>query len=91
MKFSIEVGDATKQRIEYDFNQLLGQLVIRLNQKAVKRRMRLFNEPVVETQVVHIKDGEPMTVRIEKERKWLFGQKCRVFLNGRLYKCFTGV
>jgi hypothetical protein len=28
---------------------------------------------------------------IEKERKLLYGQKCRVFLNNRLYKCYDGV
>ena len=91
MKFCIEVGDAHQHRVEYHFNQLLGRLVIRLNQKAIKRRVRLFNEPVQEAHVVQIEDGEPMAVRIEKERRLLFGQKCRVFLNERLYKCYLGV
>jgi hypothetical protein len=34
---------------------------------------------------------ERVVVRIEKERKLLFGQRCRVFVNNRLYKCFEGV
>src|SRR2546427_9544884 len=31
-----------------------------------------------------------LAVRIEKERRRLFGQKCRVFLNERLYKFYQG-
>jgi hypothetical protein len=91
MKFRIEVGEVNKHQIEYKFNQLLGRLVINLNQKPVKRRVRLFNEPLLETHVVHITEGERTAVRIEKERRFLFGQRCRVFLDGRLYRCFAGV
>jgi hypothetical protein len=29
-------------------------------------------------------------VRFEKERISTFSQKCRVFVNDRLYKCFEG-
>ena len=91
MKFCVEVGDTKKHVIEYCFNQLLGRLVIKLNQKEVKRTLRLFNEPILEMYPVQVEAGEPLTVRIEKERDRLFGQKCRVFLNGRLFKYYKGV
>ena len=90
MKFCIEVGEIKKHRIEYDFNQLLGRLIIRLDRKEVMRNIRLFNEPVWETHQVQVKEAELVAVRIEKERRQLFGQKCRVFLNERLYKFFQG-
>jgi hypothetical protein len=43
------------------------------------------------TLIVRLGKNERINVRIEKERKLLFGQKCRVFLNDRLYKCYEGV
>ena len=54
------------------------------------RNIRLFNEPVWETHQVQVKEAEQLTVRFEKERRQLFGQKYRVFLNERLYKFFQG-
>jgi hypothetical protein len=91
MKFCLEVGETERHLIEFDFNQLLGQLHIRVNRKEVKSSMRLFDEPLTETHTLQIGEAESLTVRIEKERKMLFGQKCRVFLNDRLYKYYEGV
>jgi len=91
MKFRIEVGDEKKHQIEYEFNQLLGRLVIKSDQQGVKRRVRWFNEPVKETHLLRADAGEQLTVRIEKERRPLLGCKCLVFLNERLFKCYEGV
>lgn len=91
MKFNLEIGEAEKHVLEFNFDQLLGQLVIKVNQKEIKRSVRLFNEPIRETHTLQVGDGEVVIVRIEKERKLLFGQKCRVFLNDRLYKYYEGV
>ena len=91
MKFCIEVGEAEHHTIEFNFNQLLGQLSIRVNKQEVKRNGRLFNEPLAETHTLEVGEHERIVVRIEKERKQLFGNKCRVFLNDRLYKYYEGV
>jgi len=91
MKFCLEVGETERHLIEFEFNQLLGQLHIRVNRQEIKRQVRLFNEPVRETHVVQVGRNERWTVRIEKERKPLFGQRCRVFLNERLYRCYEGL
>ena len=91
MKFSLEVGEIERTQIEYAFNQLLGQLCIRVNQQAVKNQVRLFDEPLTETHTLEVGKSERISVRIEKERKLLFGQRCRVFVNNRLFKCFEGV
>jgi hypothetical protein len=40
---------------------------------------------------VTVGDGERMVVRFEKERISTFSQKCRVYLNDRLYKYYEGV
>lgn len=91
MKFCLEVGETERHLIEFAFNQLLGQLRIRVNKKEVKSSVRLFDEPLTETHTLQVGEAGNLTVRIEKERKMLFGQKCRVFLNDRLYKYYEGV
>ncbi len=83
MRFNLEIGEAEKHVVEFNFDQLLGQLVIKVNKQEIKRSVRLFNEPVKETHTLRVGDGEGVIVRIEKERKLLFGQKYRVFLNDR--------
>ena len=91
MKFCLEVGELERHVIEFNFNQLLGELRISVNRLEVKRNVRLFDEPLTETHTLRVGRDERLTVRIEKERKLLFGQKCRVFLNDRLFKCYEGV
>ena len=91
MKFCLEVGELERHVIEFNFNQLLGELRISVNRQGVKRNVRLFDEPLTETHTLQLGRAERTIVRIEKERKLLFGQKCRVFLNDRLFKCYEGV
>ena len=91
MKFSLEIGEVEKHVVEYEFNQLLGVLTIKVNQKAVKRHVRLFDEPLKELHVFVVGNEEKFSVKIEKERKLLFGQKNRVFVNDRLVKYCEGV
>lgn len=91
MRFSLEVGEIERHVVEFSFDQLLGQLVIKVDKKEVKRQVRLFNEPIRETHTLRVGDGERLIVRIEKERKQLLGQRCKVFLNDRLYKLYDGL
>jgi hypothetical protein len=91
MKFCLEIGRLEKHLIEFSFNQLMGQLVIRVNHREIKRNTRLFNEPVKEVHSIEVGRNERLNVRIEKERKPLFGEKYRVFLNERLYQYYEGV
>ena len=90
MKFSIEVGEKERHRLEYCFNQLLGSMVIKVNDKPIKKSVRLVNEPVLEVHVVVVGKNEKSTVRIEKERKPLMGHRNRLFVNNRLVKVFEG-
>ena len=91
MKFSIEIGETQKHRLDYAFNQLLGKLVIRINERLVKQSVRLFNEPRLEVHTFALGDPERSEVRIEKERKPLLGHRNRLYVNNRLLKVFEGV
>jgi len=91
VRFAIEIGDTEKHRLEYNFNQLLGSLVIKVNEKAIKKSVRLINEPVLEVHAFVVGNREKSDVRIEKERKPLVGCKNRLYVNNRLVKVFNGM
>ena len=91
MKFRVEIGEVEKHVIEFSFNQLLGQLEIKIDRCKVKRNTWLLNEPVRETHTFEVGRNERFNVRIEKERKPLVGERCRVFLNDRLFQYHEGV
>ena len=91
MKFCIEIGTVEKHTIEFTFNQLFGRLSIKVDNREVKKSQWLFNEPLAETYDLNVGERENIAVRIEKHRKPLFGNRCRVFLNQRLMKVQDGV
>jgi hypothetical protein len=84
MRFTIEVGESEKHVVEFNFNQLLGSLLIMVDNKPVHRSTRIFNEPVSEVYKFVVGEKEKAAVRIEKHRKQLFGHRNRVFVNDRL-------
>jgi len=91
VKFAIEIGDTEKHRLEYNFNQLLGSLVIKVNEKPIKKAVRLINEPVLEVHAFVVGDQEKSSVRIEKQRLPLLGCKNRLYVNNRLVRVFSGI
>ena len=91
MKFAIEIGDTEKHRLEYHFNQLLGSLVIKVNERPVKKALRLINEPLLEVHDFVVGDQEKSSVRIEKERMPLVGCRNRLYVNNRLVRVFSGL
>ena len=91
MKLSLEFGEMEKNLLEFSFNQLLGTSVIKINNKVVKKHTRWFSEPLQQTHEVEVGKNEHWHIRIEKERKLLFGQRCRVFVNQRLARVCEGV
>lgn len=90
MKFTIEIGENEKHRIEYHFNQLFGRLVVKVNEQPVQKSLRLVNEPLLEIYVFAVGQYEKQEVRIEKERRQLLGHRNRVFVNNRLIKVVDG-
>ena len=91
MRFAIEIGDAEKHHLEYNFNQLLGSLEIKVNEKPIKKAVRLLNEPVFEVHSFVVGNQEKSDVRIEKERLPLLGCKNRLYVNNRLVRVFSGM
>ena len=91
MKFSIEIGNNEKHLIEFSFNQLFGKSSMRVDGQEVFRKARWFSEPLAERYDFEIGQFEPVRVRIEKERKLLFGSKYRVYIDDRLTRLYQGV
>jgi hypothetical protein len=90
MKFTLEIGHTEKSLVEYEFNQLLGSLSIRVNNESVRNSVRLFNEPKREVFDFEVGQNERAKVRIEKERGAFIVQKNRVFVDNRLAGVFQG-
>lgn len=85
MKFTLEIGELEKHLLEFEFNQLLGNLSIRVDCQMVVQSTRLFNEPIREIyDFLVVGQHEKVAVRIEKQRKPLFGHHSRVYVNNRL-------
>ncbi|HYV32201.1 MAG TPA: hypothetical protein VEO53_13995 [Candidatus Binatia bacterium] len=91
MRFALEIGETEKNRLEFQFNQLLGSTVIKVNDQEVKKNVRLFSEPLREAHELEVGKNERHTVFIEKQRKLLFGQKYLVYVNQRLVKLLHGI
>jgi hypothetical protein len=91
VKFAIEIGDAEKHHLEYHFNQLLGSLVIKVNERPIKKALRLVNEPLLEIHDFVVGNQEKSSVRIEKERMPLVGCRNRLYVNNRLVRVFSGL
>ena len=77
--------------MEYNFNQLLGRLVIKVNERPIKQSVRLVNEPILEVFAFPIGEEEKSEVRIEKQRKRLVGCRNCVYVNNRLVRVFDGM
>lgn len=91
MRFKIELGENEKHTVEYEFNQLLGRLTIKVDNQPVQQSVRLFSEPVRQEFTLTVGRFEVHSVRIEKQRKYLYGQVNRVFINNRLTQLYQGV
>ena len=90
MRFTLEVGTAEKHLVEFNFNQLVGTLVICVDSKPIFQSKRLINEPVHEVYHFVIDGAEKSDVRIEKKRKPLFGHHSSVYINDRLTRVVDG-
>lgn len=90
MKFNLTVGELDKHLVEFSFNQLCGSLAIRVDRKPVYQSTRLFNEPIHEVFDFVIEGNEKCAVRIEKQRKPLFGHRNVVYVDNRLTRVVEG-
>ena len=91
MKFKIEVGEIEKHQIEFNHNQLMGSLLIKVDKQPVRQYVRLLNEPLQEVFEFVVGQMEKSEVRIEKLRKQLFGTRNSVYVGNRLVRVFEGM
>lgn len=91
MKFKVEVGEIEKHQIEFNHNQLMGMLSIKVNKKTVLKNARLLNEPEREVFQFVVGQMERSEIRIEKLRRQLFGTRNTVYVDNRLVRVFEGV
>ena len=90
MKFTVEVGESEKHLVEFSFNQLSGSLAIHVDKEPVLKTTRLFNEPVHEVFKFEVGSKPKSVVRIEKQRKQLFGHRNIVYVDDRLARVVEG-
>jgi hypothetical protein len=90
MRFSFEIGEVERNTVEFQFSQLFGRTVIRVNGQEIKRNRRLISEPISDSYEFSVGELEPTTVRIEKQRGLIFGSKYRVMINRRLLEVHEG-
>ena len=74
-----------KHVVHFNFNQLRGTLIIRVDDRPIFKSTRVFNEPVRAVYKFMIEGrAEKSDVRIEQRRKQLFGHHNSVYVNDRL-------
>jgi hypothetical protein len=85
MKSPANINAGERQMAESAFNQLAGQFCVFLGKPNAKNLIWLHHRSPMETQTLQVGKVRRITVRIEAGRKLLPGQKCRVFVNHRLF------
>jgi hypothetical protein len=66
VQFSFDIGDTEKHSVEFEFNQLLGRTLIRVDGQEIQRNRRLFSEPLRQDFEFNVGTKEIVVVRIEK-------------------------
>jgi hypothetical protein len=88
MKYALEVGgDTEKHLLEYQFDEFWGKTVIKIDNEEISRSKRWFS-PSNQQHELDLGKNENIRVRIEREPKFPFGERSRVFVNERLVRCF---
>lgn len=87
MKFSFDVGQQERHRVDFSFNQFFGNLSIHVDGVAVRLDFRFLSLNLVKRYEFPVGQQERHHVVIEHERKLLFAgfrpQKYRVFVDGQ--------
>ncbi len=90
MKFTLEIGSTEKHTLEFNFNQLFGRSVIKVDGHEVFRKRQWFSEPVVDSYEIEIGGREELRLNIIKERKLLIASRYKVYVDNRLTQLYQG-
>jgi hypothetical protein len=94
MKFSFDVGISEKHKVDFQLNQFLGNLSIRVDGKKTVRDFRTISFKLTKTFELVVGESEKHNVRIEKIRKLILAglrkTKYKVYIDGILTNEFEG-
>ncbi|PAD74492.1 hypothetical protein [Paenibacillus campinasensis] len=94
MKFSFEVGHEEKHTVEFEFNQFLGNLSIKVDGNDRIRDFRTLSFKLMKTYEFEVGNEEKHQVKIEKIRKLILAgfrkTKYKVYIDGILSKEYEG-
>lgn len=94
MKFSLEVGDVEKHRIDFQFNQIWGKLTIQVDGDVVLSDVIFFRTSLVMNYAFDVPGPEKLSVRIQQIGAPVFAgffpYTYNVFVDGKLAKSIRG-
>jgi hypothetical protein len=90
MKFSLEIGVTEKHRLDCETSPLWGLFVIKVDDVERAKVRHMLLAPRRQKHSLDIGIQERLQVTVEKVRGIFSGDTHRVFVNGRLVKCFSG-
>jgi hypothetical protein len=94
MQFSFNVGVNEKHRVDFSFDQFIGNLEIRIDGQPGLKDFRMFSLSLTKRYEFTVGVSEPHAVVIEKKRKlFLAGfrpQQYRIFIDGQLVQTYEG-
>jgi len=94
MQFSFTVGVNEQHRVDFSFDQFIGNLEIKVDGQTAVKDFRLASLKLTKRYDLVVGINEKHHVTIEKTRKlFLAGirpQQYRVFINGRLVQTYEG-
>lgn len=94
MQFSFVVGTAEQHRIDFAFDQFIGNVEIKVDGQTAIKDFRLFSLKLTKRYELTVGTNEKHQVVIEKTRKLLLAgarpQRYRVFVDGKLVQTYEG-
>jgi hypothetical protein len=86
--FNVDIGQQERHNVHFHFNQLVGNLWIKVDGEPVVRDFRMFSNSLTKRYDLVVGDAEKHDVAIAKTRKRLIGgarkQTYQVFVDGQL-------
>lgn len=94
MNFSFQVGVAEQHRVDFSFDQFIGNLEIKVDGQTAIKDFRMFSFQLTKRYELMVGVTEKHHVAIEKVRKlFLAGlrpMQYRVFIDGQLVQTYVG-
>ena len=94
MQFSFVVGTNEKHQVDFSFDQMIGNLQIRVDGQPAVKDFRMFSLSLTKRYEFTVGNQERHQVVIEKKRKlFLAGlrpQQYRIFIDGTLVQTYEG-